>query len=108
MFAILQSLQELYTKKNIFVEVEVPKKSIISYDKLDGIGSNGNKHELSDKMKLYVSDSIKKGHEMIEKKNIKIVPYNAEKENPPYMYFYALNSLFFFGLGAFAFSRWKK
>jgi hypothetical protein len=107
MFAILQSLQELYTKKNIFAEVETPSKSIINYDKLDGVGSNGNKHELSDKMKLYVRDSIKKGRDRIEK-NVKIVPYDGEKENPPYMYFYAVNSLFFFGLGAFAFSRWKK
>jgi ATP-dependent helicase/DNAse subunit B len=105
MFAILQSLQELYTKKNIFAGIESPTKSIINNE---NSASNTNKPELSDKMKLYVRDSIKKGHDSIEKKHIKIVPYDGEKENPPYMYFYALNSLFFFGLGAFAFSRWKK
>lgn len=109
MFAILQSLQGLQGLRNL-TKIEIPPAKIInkSHDIYE------RKNDVSDKTRLYIKDSLKKSIEKIEENNSRKSPniyndlsFSLQKcENN--IYLYAVNSVFFFSLGAFTFSRWYR
>jgi hypothetical protein len=106
MFAILQSLQDL-SKKNIFYASPIenhPKKNSIK-NKDAEYYKNISETNTSDKQKLYIKDSIEKSIEKINKNKNNSDLYFDKKDGHVELYYYFFNSIFFFGLGAYTFSK---